>query len=1208
MHVALVLLLCSTVVHTGVLQTLPTVLPRTETVAPPVIQKCTLDDQIAFISSLPNAAVCGESIATVFAPPANNTAALTNALKNLCTDDCGGIYANYLQSTCIDKLAAETLRLYCTPTNGSAALGSYCRFASEDLFNTSLHTLCNESEACSPSCREALMSFKAQVGCCYQNAYNNSEFNKLLLNAGFITPSELAELQELNHPVRNPWSLCNITLPQKCGPPQIRPPPPPKCVFGDQVAFIESLPNATCGPSLGTVFDPPTNNSMALRRALANVCNNECGGVYSSFLKSTCNDQLGAESLRIYCTPTNGSATVGNYCRFAVGDILNTSFLDDLSLCGNSSLDSPCSSGCRATLLRLKRQVGCCYQSIYNNTMYNRELLNAGYLTPSQFTGLQQLSNPYVNPWSLCEIEPPKICGPPSFKPPAPPECTLDDQIAFISTFSNAAVCGASIATVFTPPANNSTALRNALDTVCTDDCGGVYSNFLKTTCNDPLGAESLTIYCTPTNRSAAVGNLCRFAAGDILNSSFFNDLFLCYNGTEDAPCSPGCREALLRVKRQVGCCYQNVYNNTLYNRELLRAGYLTPSLFTGLQQLNNPYVNPWTLCEIEPPEKCGPPSFKPPAPPKCTLDDQIVFISTFSNAAVCGASIATVFTPPANNSTALKNALDNVCTDDCGGVYSNFLRTACNDPLGAESLTIHCTPTNGSAAVGNLCRFAAGDILNLSLFNDLFLCYNGTEDTPCSSGCREALLRLKRQVGCCYQNVYNNTLYNRELLRAGYLTPSVFTSLQQLNNPYVNPWTLCEIEPPEKCGLPSFKPPAPPKCTLDDQIAFISTYSNAAVCGASIATVFTPPANNSNALRNALDNVCTDDCGGVYSNFLKRACNDPLGAESLTIYCTPTNRSAAVGDLCRFAAGDILNSSLFNDLFLCYNGTEDAPCSSGCREALLRLKRQVGCCYQNVYNNTLYNRELLRAGYLTPNVFTSLQQLNNPYVNPWTLCEIQPPKRCSAPLFKPPAPSKCTLNDQIAFLSSLPNAAVCGPSIGTIFNPPPNNSMALTKALMNVCTDDCGGVYSTFLKSTCNDQLAAENLRISCIPTNGTDTTVPGPYCRFAVDVDISYFNSFPCLNSSRPGTNCAPECRAALLRIKADVGCCYQDLYNNTFFDRELLLAGQLTPVVFTEFQLLNNPVTNPWKVCNVTPPRSCPKQPRPDGKYICLVNETC
>ena len=798
-------------------------------------------------------------------------------------------------------------------------------------------------------------------------------------------------------------AACSVVVSQM--PPTVLPqtdaPPASICSLQDQIAFISTFPNAAkCGPAIATVFTPPSNDSTALEDALDNVCSNDCGGKYSNFLKSTCSDELGAETLRVYCAPTNGSAAVGDFCRYAAGDIFNTSLFDDLDVCHNSTEERPCAPGCRRALNRIKNQLGCCYQNVYNNTRYNTYLLNAGYITPSEFTGLQSLNQPSVNPWTLCDVTPPQKCNPPPFKPPAPPMCTLQDQIAFISTFPNAAKCGPAIATVFTPPSNDSTALEDALDNVCSNDCGGKYSNFLKSTCSDELGAETLRVYCAPTNGSAAVGDFCRYAAGDIFNTSLFDDLDVCYNSTEERPCAPGCKRALNRIKNQLGCCYQNVYNNTRYNTYLLNAGYITPSDFTGLQSLNQPSVNPWTLCDVTPPQKCNPPPFKPLAPPMCTLQDQIAFISTFPNAAKCGPAIATVFTPPSNDSTALEDALDNVCSNDCGGKYSNFLKSTCSDELGAETLRVYCAPTNGSAAVGNFCRYAAGDIFDTSLFDDLNVCHNSTEERPCAPGCRRALNRIKNQLGCCYQNVYNNTRYNTYLLNAGYITPSDFTGLQSLNQPSVNPWTLCDVTPPQKCNPPPFKPPASPKCTLQDQIAFISTFPNAAKCGPAIAAVFTPPSNDSTALVDALDNVCSNDCGGKYSNFLKSTCSDELGAETFRVYCAPTNGSAAVGNYCRYAAGDIFDTSLFDDLKVCYNSTEERPCAPGCRRALNRIKSQLGCCYQNVYNNTLYNTQLLLAGFITPSTFTDLHNLNTLLYNAWGVCNVTVPLRCSGRVF----------------------------------------------------------------------------------------------------------------------------------------------------------------------------------------------------------------
>ena len=777
---------------------------------------------------------------------------------------------------------------------------------------------------------------------------------------------------------------------------------------------------------------------------------------------------------------------------------------------------------------------------------------------------------------------------------PTTQKCSLEDQVAYISSLPNAVVCGPSLGTVFLPPANDTTALADALKDVCTNDCGGVYANYLQTTCEDEVAAESLRIYCIPTNGSAAAGPYCRYATGDFVSPSLFNNLLLCH---ESEPCSPRCRRALLNFKAEVGCCFQNAYNNTLYNQQAFDAGFITPSEFADIQKLNDPVNSPWSRCEVEPPQKCRTPPFRPPKPPRCLLEDQVAFISSLPNAAVCGPSLETVFFPPANDTMTLADALKDVCTNDCGGVYANYLKTACEDEVAAESLRIYCTPTNGSAAAGPYCRYATGDFVSPSLFNNLLLC---NESEPCSPRCRRALLNFKAEVGCCFQNAYNNTLYNQQAFDAGFITPSEFADIQKLNDPVNSPWSQCEVEPPQKCRTPPFRPPAPPRCFLEDQVAFVTSLPNAAVCGPSLETVFFPPANNNTAVSNALANTCTDDCAGVYSTFLKSACNDQLGAESLRIFCTPTNGSAAAGNFCRFSTVDILKSSVINDLYLCDNVTTDSPCTPGCKAAILELKAQVGCCFQDVFNNSVYNRQLLNAGFLTPSDFTGLQKLNDPSISPWNLCEIEPPKKCGAPSFKPPE-SKCTLEDQIAFISSLPNSAVCGASIAASFTLTTTNSTALNNALVNLCTDDCEGVYTNYLRETCNDQLAAESFRLHCVPTNGA--SVAGPYCRFASEVDISYFDDFPCINSSS-GTYCAPRCRASLLRIKAELGCCYQELYNNTFYSRQQVLAGFVTPVVFTEFQLLNNPLTNPWKVCNVSEPRRCPQQPPLEGKYTCLI----
>lgn len=283
-------------------------------------------------------------------------------------------------------------------------------------------------------------------------------------------------------------------------------------------------------------------------------------------------------------------------------------------------------------------------------------------------------------------------------------------EFQFVASLPNPTECDSSIVDVFTPPVNDSSALANALINVCTNDCGGVYSNFLKTVCNDNVGAESLQLYCTPSDTSLAAGPFCRSAlAGDLnsMSTVFSGIISTCFNFSTGISCPVGCKEALIQMKERIGCCYQNVYNNTAYYTQLVLSEFITPGEFTGFVQLNNEPLSPWTRCDVKPPTRCESQPFTlPPTPLKCSLCDQIHYALTLSlpYASACGTTIGIAFLPPKNDSTAITNALETMCINDCGGIYANYLRTVCKDDMGAESINIFCTRTNGTADVGSFC------------------------------------------------------------------------------------------------------------------------------------------------------------------------------------------------------------------------------------------------------------------------------------------------------------------------------------------------------------------------------------------------------------------------------------------------------------------------------------------------------------------------
>ena len=134
------------------------------------------------------------------------------------------------------------------------------------------------------------------------------------------------------------------------------------------------------------------------------MCTADCGKAYANSLSTTCNDDFGAETLKGYCTPTNGEATIGSHCRFALaGDMLN--FSDHL---------------------------GCCYQSLYNNTDYLQGFLDNGFIiSPAEFAASQSLNDPLFSTWTLCSVP---ICrGEPFPTETTPlPSCTLEEQIAML--------------------------------------------------------------------------------------------------------------------------------------------------------------------------------------------------------------------------------------------------------------------------------------------------------------------------------------------------------------------------------------------------------------------------------------------------------------------------------------------------------------------------------------------------------------------------------------------------------------------------------------------------------------------------------------------------------------------------------------------------------------------------------------------------------
>lgn len=132
---------------------------------------------------------------------------------------------------------------------------------------------------------------------------------------------------------------------------------------------------------------------------LENICYSDCGGNYAEHLTCVCKNDIMAEILKIICSPAGNDSSAGPYCRFSYGTLYNQTALVALfTSCSNQH----CVPECRAGSLKLKSEIGCCYQSIYNSTHFLNLIFNAGLIPSGLFFGLQSIGNSAANPWMAC--------------------------------------------------------------------------------------------------------------------------------------------------------------------------------------------------------------------------------------------------------------------------------------------------------------------------------------------------------------------------------------------------------------------------------------------------------------------------------------------------------------------------------------------------------------------------------------------------------------------------------------------------------------------------------------------------------------------------------------------------------------------------------------------------------------------------------------
>ena len=177
------------------------------------------------------------------------------------------------------------------------------------------------------------------------------------------------------------------------------------CTIDQEIEYAVSL-GLTCAAAIGVV-DPNTpdsyNPDVAIRSSnLATVCTRECGGALADWLENNCMDVTGSVGLRIWCTESGLNFVGRDWCYFAVPPQYNLTNTDVLAACEGYTLNQPCPSGCAAALTSVVGDLGCCYQTLYNDTFFLGTVVAAQYATAQEVSDLQLVRAPRL--WEACGV------------------------------------------------------------------------------------------------------------------------------------------------------------------------------------------------------------------------------------------------------------------------------------------------------------------------------------------------------------------------------------------------------------------------------------------------------------------------------------------------------------------------------------------------------------------------------------------------------------------------------------------------------------------------------------------------------------------------------------------------------------------------------------------------------------------------------------
>jgi hypothetical protein len=372
--------------------------------------------------------------------------------------------------------------------------------------------------------------------------------------------------------------------------------------------------------------------------------------------------------------------------------------------------------------------------------------------------------------------------------------------------------------------------------------------------------------------------------------------------------------------------------------------------------------------------------------------------------------------------------------------------------------------------------------------------------------------------------------------------------------------------------------------CSPQDVASFIGALPSPSECGAAMMTVQAPLTAGSEAqYRAALETFCTVDCGKAIAQYLATDCKAVLKGSMLLLSCLPRESGP---DRCRNAFPDYLFTSGI-DFASCANFVTECP--SGCASSLTGLVREIGCCYQSLYNDQYFLLAFISSGLLTDNGHDIISTLANPSL--WSACGVAIPDYCKGKPFTGEsslASGICTVDEFFNFVSNLPESCAASVAIAHV-----SEGVGEAEAYNRICQQDCGAEVAKFMKETCRDEFHSRLLTLSCFKTSGT----LGSRCHFMVGEHIENARPFlnnvwdTCYKHNVNFRTCPESCRSSLIELSLKLGCCFKTIYYGDTILDPLFIDGEISVEEGRLYEVISPEL---WETCDVPLGPKCKGNP--------------